>query len=250
MPLTNLSELLSQARQRKYCIAAFDVVNAEYAQAIVSAARRQLESHFPVGGPDAQIELLRAVPPVLVPAGTGAPQLNAALQGSAPPLGNVRVDVGIVRDGARLQKVPVSSLVRLYKQVAVARTGIARGESVTSENVTFARREVGSVRGASVDSPGELEMKVAARAILPGQIITRDMLCRPEQPVAIELNQRVFLVVETKTLRVVTVGKSLCRARRGEIASARNMSTGREVVGVAVGNSTIQVFLGGPSNGQ
>ena len=60
----------------------------------------------------------------------------------------------------------------------------------------------------------------------------------------------VFLVVETETLRVVTIGKSLCRARRGETASARNISTGREVVGVAVGDSTIQVFLGGPSNGQ
>ena len=41
MPLTNLSELLLQARQRNYCIAAFDVVNAEYAQAIVGAAEQE-----------------------------------------------------------------------------------------------------------------------------------------------------------------------------------------------------------------
>lgn len=41
MPLVGLSELLTPAKKHKYAVAAFDVVNAEYAAAIVEAAERK-----------------------------------------------------------------------------------------------------------------------------------------------------------------------------------------------------------------
>jgi flagella basal body P-ring formation protein FlgA len=74
------------------------------------------------------------------------------------------------------------------------------------------------------------------------------MMSRPDKSLVINPNQQVFLVVQTPTLRAVTVGRSLSRARLGEVARAQNVSTGREVVGIAVDGSTIQVRLEGQTD--
>ncbi len=215
---------------------------------IIKTARRYLESHFPAGGPDVQTELLNKVRPVLVRASEEPLELRAAIAGAGVPVGTVRVEVEVLRGGARLKRIPLSFLVRLYQTVAVARNQIAPGARMGPRDITFARREIGSARATCVVRLDELEGMVAASRIQPGQIVTHDLLRRAEAPVVIEPNQRVFLVVETKTLRVVTLGKSLCRARRGQIARARNLATGREVVGIAHDDSTIHVSLGGPSD--
>ena len=64
----------------------------------------------------------------------------------------------------------------------------------------------------------------------------------------IKANQNVFLVVQTPTLKVVTLGRALGNAHKGEIAHARNLNTGRDVVGVAVDTGIIQVQIGGPND--
>ncbi|MHC4788345.1 MAG: flagellar basal body P-ring formation chaperone FlgA [Planctomycetota bacterium] len=133
-------------------------------------------------------------------------------------------------------------------RVAVAARRIGPGEALSELNVRFLPRDVTAVSGICVRSRAELAGKVAARAIRPGQVVTRRMVEEAEQPLVIDLHQRVFLVAETETLRAVTVGKSLCRARLGEVARASNLVTGREVVGIAVAGSTIKVVMEGSSD--
>ena len=212
---------------------------------IVAAARRHLEAQFPADGPEVQIELLQQVRPVLVPAAGGPVELSPSFYGVGPPLGSVRVDVDVVRDGKCLKKVPVSFSVKVYEQVAVAMRRIGAGEALTGANVSFVRRNTAHAAGVCLRAREELSGKVAARSIRAGQTITRRAVTEAEKPLVIDLNQRVFLVVETRTLRAVTVGKSLGRAREGEVARAKNLRTGREVVGLAMGDSTIRVFLEG-----
>ncbi len=212
---------------------------------IVSVARRHLESYFPEGGPDVNVELLRKVAPVMVPAAGGQAELRPSLFGTGPPVGTVRVDVDVVRDGVRLKKVPTSFAVRIYDRVAAARCKIGVGEEFSSRNIVFLRRETTRIQGRCVRSLEELSRKTAARAILPGQVLTWWEVRDAQRPVVIERNQRVFLVAQTATLRVVTLGTALGRAREGEIARAKNLSTGREVVGIAVGQGTIEVPIGG-----
>ncbi|MFO7956027.1 MAG: flagellar basal body P-ring formation chaperone FlgA [Candidatus Brocadiia bacterium] len=215
---------------------------------ITRAARQHLMSQFPEGGPEVSAELVRDVQPVTVTAGEGEVELQPTLYGSGAPVGNVRVDVDVVRNGRRLQRVPVSFRARLFGAAAVARRRIARGEALSEANCVVTRRETTGAHGRCLRSMHEVKGKVAARTIQPGQVLTERLVRQKEEPVVIERSQRVFLVVESRTLRIVTLGEALDRARRGELARARNLKTGREVVGVAMAGGVIKVPLGGPDH--
>jgi len=218
-------------------------------QRIVEAARRCLLAALHGAGRP-EVELVRPVADLAVQAAADPVELRASLSGSGLPAGRVRVDVDLLSGGARLRRVPVSFDVRLFAEVAVAVRRIERGEPLTERNVVFAERDVTAVRGGAVTSRAELRGMVAACAVEPGRVLTRRMLRRADAPVVVDYNQRVFLVVTLPTLRAVTLGKALCRARQGEPARAVNLATGREVVGIAVSPGTIQVPIGGASNGR
>jgi len=215
------------------------------ADLIVAAAREHLLAQFPQDGPEVCVELLREVAPVLVPPAQERVELRPSVLGSAAPMGTVRVDVDLVRAGVRLRKVPLSFAVKVNDRIAVAARSIAVGEALTGAKVNFARRDVAKVGSGCFGALADLAGKVATRPIRPGQPITRRIVADAKPPYVIGLNQRVYIVLETPTLRAVTMGKSLCRARQGELARAKNLSTGREVVGVAAGDSTIRVTLEG-----
>ena len=222
---------------------------------VVNAARKHLASYFPAGGDDVEIDLantgiLRDMNPVRLPAGANPPELRATVPQGTPTPGNVRVDVEIVHDDAVIRKIPVYFALKLYRQVVVAQKAISAGQKLTPENIALSRRELSAVHGACYESIDAAAGMVASVALQPAQVISDTTVRRPEAPIVIEANQNVFLVVQTETLKVVTLGKALARARRGEVARARNLATGREVVGVAGDDSAIHVLLGGPSNGQ
>ncbi len=228
---------------------------------IVAEARRHLASYFPtlhtdggqVGSGDVEINLanesiLRDMNPVCLPAAAHPPELRASVPQGTPTAGNVKVDVEIIQDGVVIRKIPVAFNLKLYKEVLVAQTAVAAGQTLTTENVALSRRELSEVHGACFDSVDAALGKVASVALQPAQVITSALARAPEPPVVIEPNQSVFLIVQTETLKVVTLGTALGRARRGQVARAKNISTGREVLGVAGDDSTIHVLLGGPTD--
>jgi flagella basal body P-ring formation protein FlgA len=175
--------------------------------------------------------------------------VRAELAGSAVPRGRVRVDVSIARDGERLRRVPVSLHVRVTQRVLVAARAIAEGQAFTRTNVTSAVRDVTMARDVLVTEMAELAGMVAARAVAVGQPLTRRLLREREAPVVIQRNQRVRLVVHSATLRAATLGRALGRARRGEVVRAENLSTGREVLGLAVDDGTVWIPLEGDPHG-
>jgi len=210
---------------------------------LVAAARKYLEKQFAGGDADVRIELARQVSGIHVPAG-GLLELRPELVGTRAPIGSVRMDVNVIRNGIHLKRVPVSFNVRLYRRVAVASRAIGSGSEFTSRNTTLTVRDVTDVRGDCFESLGAIAGKVAQQAVQPGQIIVKRAVGEAEPPIVVEAHQRVFLCVRTRTLQIVTLGKALSRARLGQIARARNLVTGREVVGVAIGEGTIHVSMG------
>lgn len=210
---------------------------------LVQAARERLQQRLPDSEGRPRIELMHPVEPLVVAAGDQPVLLRASVPASGAPLGRVPVAVAAIRAGTRLARRRVSFSVGLVRPVAVATGKIRPGERLDTHSVKFEKRDIGSVRGKCVDSPELLADRQAARRIRPGQIVTCEMLEPVEQPFVIKYHERVYLVVETEGLRVITLGRSLCKARRGQTARAENLATGRHVVGVAAGDSTVKVLL-------
>jgi len=217
-------------------------------QEIVTAARKHIEAHFAEHGPRVRVEPLHGVAPVVVSAGDGPVELRPALSSAGLPAGSVRVDVDLVRGAVQVGRAPVTFAVRLQDRVAVASRGIAAGEAFTEQNVNFLEKDVAPSGAPHVRSWAELSGKTAISPVRPGEVLTRRMVCDPDGPVVIQPNQQVFLVVQVGAVRAVAMGKSLGRARKGELARARNVSTGRDVMGVAVDSGTIWVFVEGESH--
>ena len=215
---------------------------------LAAEAQGYVKSFFAGSDTEVSVALEREVAPVLVGAGAEEPVLRPAVSGPGLPVGNVRVDVEVLRAGVLLKRVPVSLSVRAYRTVGMALRPISPGEALTAANVGYARRDVTDVSGACLEKGQALAGRVADHAMAPGQVVTSRLSAGPEAPIVIKANQQVFLVVQTATLRAVTLGKAVGNARKGEVAHARNLSTGRDVLGVAVDTGIIQIELGGPND--
>ncbi len=232
----------------EHCRVSVDTVRIE-PEKIVAAARRCVEERLKDGKGAVSVELLNKVDPMVVEGGKERPKIRATMHGSSTPLGRVRVRVTATRSQVRLAQTSVSFEVRLTVRVAVARTRIQAGEELSAEKVDFQKRDVSTSQGGWIGSADDLAGKTAARSIGPGEIVTRRMLENTRPPVVIDFHERVYLVVENSGLRAVTLGRALCKARRGRVARAENLATGREVVGVAAGDSTIKVQMEECRNG-
>jgi flagella basal body P-ring formation protein FlgA len=215
---------------------------------IIEAARRHLRAQFRDGGSEVRIELLSEAPEVLVCADDEPVELRASLPASGAPIGTVRVDVELLRGGARLKNIPLSFTVKVREEVAIAAVNIGTGERLSDANVAFAVRDVGTVRGACFRDADAMVGKVAARPIRPGQVITDRLIEDAPKPQVIAANQLVYVVVQTPTLRIAAVGKALTSARAGDVVTARNVATRKEMTGIAQPDSSIRVLMEGQTD--
>ena len=227
-----------------HCRVTVDTVRIE-PKKIVAEARRYVEKRLQGNAESLTVELLHPVDAIVVEAGEGEPGLRATMSGSGPPLGRIRVKVVAIRSGVRLGQASVNFEVHLAKPVAVATARVRAGEKLSPAKIDFQKRDVSNIQAQWISSVDMFRGKKAVRSISPGEIVTREMLEEAKSAVVIDFHERVHLVVESQGLRVITLGRSLCRARRGHTARAENLSSGREVVGVAVGESTVRVHMEG-----
>jgi len=212
---------------------------------VACAARGLLDERLAGVTGELTLSLARPVPDQVLPAGAGEVELRPSLPPGRVTGRAVRVDVALLRDGLQLRRVPVSFSVARVGPVAVARTDIPAGRRLGPGSARLVQREVTSVSDLPITDLAELAGMVTARPLRAGQAIPGSALRPAEAPLVVERNRRVFIVVNTPTLRAVTMGKALADARLGEAASAENLASGRRVFGTAVDTDTIEVTLAG-----
>ena len=215
------------------------------AEKLVDTARECILRQFSedAGRERVELEVLHGAEPVLVPGAEAEPTVRASLAGSESPVGKTRVNIAVLRDDRQIKRVNLSFRVRLYEKVAVAASRIPAGSPVTRESVRYVRRDVGSASRPCLTEADELQDMSARRTISAGQTITRDMLGQEEKPVVIEPHQRVRLEIRNDVIDISTIGRATCQAKKGEVAEAVNVKTGREVSGVAVAQGVIRVDM-------
>lgn len=213
------------------------------AEEITRVARRYLLEQLPTGKDNVSVEVLNDVHPVeLVDSDTGY-DLRASHRQSGSLVGRTRIKVGVVENGKRVDTAPVIFRVRVYRPVAVATRSMSVSSAISQDSITWKRRDLGGIRGDCVIQGENLSNKILNRSVSPGQVITHNMLKEKKQPVCVEPQQLVNLVVQTKTLRVVVRGKSLEQGRKGEWVKALNRKTGQKVSGQVIGDGQIRVEM-------
>jgi flagella basal body P-ring formation protein FlgA len=151
--------------------------------------------------------------------------------------GAMAIGVAALDEDRVLARFPVSVRVRAWQEVAVAAAELQRGQIVTTDDITFADRELNKLRGASINSVDDVVGKRLMRRIRAGQVITSNHV---ENPPLVERGDEVFLLVEFNGITVGCSGKASQKGGRGDRILVRNQY-GRNLTGVIKDGRTVVI---------
>lgn len=142
----------------------------------------------------------------------------------------------VALDGRLQRKFTGTAFVDSWRSVACAAHPLNSRESLTPQNVTFARKNVAFLRGEPWDGK-TFGMRVM-RPVGAGQVIYADIL--DDVPV-ISKGDKVSLIYEGKNIQLGVVAKALEDGRFGQSIIVRNLESKREVTGVVRDGGTVVV---------
>jgi flagellar basal body P-ring formation protein FlgA len=105
---------------------------------------------------------------------------------------------------------------------------------------TVKETHLGGSSAQYVTQQEDLEGKIFKKDLSGGTILTVQHV---EERVLVNRGELVSIVVENGNLVARTKGKALEKGKIGDSIRVRNVSSGREVVGLVTGNGTVAVKL-------
>jgi flagella basal body P-ring formation protein FlgA len=201
---------------------------------LIRTARELLETRRP--GPEGCTWRLVREPAALAVSFDGNVALRARLA-DGPPGGFVTVQVAAEGDGRRLGAAEVRLKCVYPVRQAVAVTDIARGETITRENV---RVELTSSERRPTTAWTSPFGMVAAQAVKAGRVVPAAWIRAPRAEILVRRRQRVTMKIEGLGFVVTASGLALQDGRCGDYIKVRNIDT-RRIVTARVGpDGTVQ----------
>ena len=131
--------------------------------------------------------------------------------------GNVVVPVEIIIDGRFYRIEPVSLLVKVNSDCLVSERVIKAGETLDGK-VRIETKDITYMPGRIVPGIEAAAGKTAKRAIMPGTIITAEML---ESPPFFRRNSPVVVAVKMRGITVETTGTAMAEGREDSIVKVK-----------------------------
>lgn len=168
-------------------------------------------------------EIARAPDAILVPL---APHtLELAFVGSRRK-GKVELNLAIRGETRVIRNIPITLNLRLDEPVLVAKRQIARGEALGPDNVSVETRETTLINDLVISKPGKLMGNIAKVTIIPGRIVTPNMLALPP---LVKRGQEAKIIFHNGSVSVSA--DAVCRQDgvSGQIITAKSMANNRLV---------------------
>lgn len=139
-----------------------------------------------------------------------------------------------------LKKIPLSIEVWVVKEILVANKRIRRGQEITTEDVTFLKKNMGKDWRDHFFNIKDLKSAQAKQLIKNGLPIKKRMV----KPVPLIKNgQTIKVALVSKLLKVSTAGIAKQDGVFGQTIRVRLNSTGRQISGVVKSNNIIEVSM-------
>ena len=141
-------------------------------------------------------------------------------------------------DGKLVQKVPVRTYLKVYKEVYVAKHEI-RSEAVVQESDLLAvRRTVDRMPQNYVTDKQQLVGKIATRHINPKEVLKGSSFSTPP---LVKVGDRLLIVYETPNLLLSVQGISMAKGHLGERIPVRNTESKMVVYAQVKSRNLVQV---------
>ncbi|AAR36442.1 flagellar basal body P-ring formation protein FlgA [Geobacter sulfurreducens] len=187
-------------------------------------------------GVETEIRKMAPIGDLKLPAGTVSYEVQAPRSWEGWGRANLAL---IVRVDDRVQRnIPVTVDVEALADAVVAAHPLARGDIITSDDVTVQKRDISSVNGRvyrSIDEVVGKRVKNAVRANTPlsGASIEKVPL--------VKSGQLVTIIAESPALRLTATGKARGNGAEGDIIKVQNMGSLKEIPARVIDVGTVQV---------
>jgi flagella basal body P-ring formation protein FlgA len=148
--------------------------------------------------------------------------------------------VGVRCRGTKPWTVYVTAHISYQGDVLVAARGLPRGTVIEPSDLTVQERDLqGGPLGYLTQAKQAVGMRTT-RPLRPGALIEQDSV---EQVPVVSRGQRVWLVAESSSLQVRTIGTALQDGAIGELVKVENTSSGKVVWGVVARQGVVRISL-------
>ncbi|MCF6159503.1 MAG: flagellar basal body P-ring formation protein FlgA [wastewater metagenome] len=207
---------------------------------IAQKAKECLLNALPVDDRETTIELVNMPNDQWIPRRKDRIGLDASLVDPGKDRGNIEVIITAFSDGTCFFKIPVFFRVRVYEDVAVARTRIGRKQQLNTRNISIARRETTTIRGFIFSRIDDLTGRTTTAVIQPNTIITEDLV---EIPPTIARGSVVELFIQSSGFKIVTKGIAQEAGYIGDVIQVKNIQSNKVLYGTIVDSDKIRVLF-------
>jgi flagellar basal body P-ring formation protein FlgA len=146
--------------------------------------------------------------------------------------------VEIEEKNGRDKAVQVAFRVSAKRKLFILKEDMKKGDSVRSSDIVERETYFNNGGGGYPKSLEDVLDKRIKKDLKAGTTLTASVL---EEPMLVQRGDVVNIVVQSRRLTVQTQGRALDRGKIGDTVRAKNISSGKEVVGKLTAGNTITV---------
>ncbi|MBU2510919.1 flagellar basal body P-ring formation chaperone FlgA [bacterium] len=143
-------------------------------------------------------------------------------------------------DGKEIKKLFVRAKAEVFDEVFVAKEKIARGDKITEDYLTSAKKNISKEKVGFVSESEFVVGKQAKRDIFKNEAVETTLV---ERPIIIKKGAPVKLIYKTKSLLLTNLVKALKEGKRGDVIPVRPLTGDRTIYATVIDENSVEVAL-------
>jgi flagella basal body P-ring formation protein FlgA len=206
---------------------------------VAQALTRYLREHSPFPEKQLRLQVYPLEEPVVLPEGPVTLEVVPPKGGRL--LGDLTLELAVLKEGRPLKRVKVSARVTLEREVVCAARPLPPQHLLTPGDVVLARREVSPGPGQDhFTAVDQVVGRILARPLAPGEVLTPRHLS--QQPL-IQKGEEVTVLLEEGGLEIRTKGVAQEPGFPGKAIRLLNPRSKKEFQALVVDAKTVRVIL-------
>jgi len=154
------------------------------------------------------------------------------------PVGNIIVPVQVIVDEVPKEKIFLRTKVSVFDRIVVAKKRLKRGDLISSAEAGIEERDV-AVLNPGIIKDMDLVVGKESKTFVPNGNPVYDWMIK-DRPL-VKKNERVKINATSDNIVVGAVGQSLEDGNMGSEIKVKNLSSGKELIGVVTGTGEVTI---------
>jgi flagella basal body P-ring formation protein FlgA len=164
--------------------------------------------------------------------------LIAELYPDFKPVGNIIVPIQVIVDDTPKEKIFLRTKVSVFDRIVVAKKRLKRGDLISSAEAGIEERDV-AVLNPGIIKDIYLVIGKESKTFIPNGNPVYDWMIK-DKPL-VKKTEKVKIYASSDNIAVSAVGQSLEDGNMGSEIKVKNLSSGKELIGVVTGTGEVTI---------